>query len=276
MLDDKVEVVEEIFKKHLPTLEYSLLRSKSVRNSLLAHYLLENLQPSQIMKTVWADSDSNSLRKLVIADEVAAYTGKSIIFLQSPKQGPTIKEVKESYSDDETFRSTSLQTKYMRQEMYEAVDNEIRIGRLYPGSSLNKAVMLCGIKLFSAIYGKAGEEGMKIDRSNDLSFLLEQPGFRGISEGADILHAANCYLDFFDEDPVYEARIEGSERVADLRRLLAFKVFDEHTFREDVRAENMRALKDMKNPIDEVFLYAVSNWNKDILLRMDAQNEKSV
>lgn len=250
--DDVSGIVAGIFDNRLPYLDYVLVKSKSIRNSLLAYYLIEHLPAETVMKCLKADQSEGGIRKLVIADEVDGYTGKTIIKTPLPD---SLKQ-------------------YRRRGWYDSEEGDkkekIRIGACYPNSSLEKVVMVSGLKLYRAIYEHKSPNQPPEEQSPYC--LRDHPAFQGVVDGADSLHAANCYLMlFYEEAPEFEVctqRIENAASIADLKRLLGFTMFHDRTVTQELKNENIRYLNDLGIPTELVFLHAVVNWNKDLLLRM--------
>lgn len=254
MLEDKVGYVADIFRAQVPYIGYNVLPSRSIRNMLLAHYIIESLPPYAVMEVLEKDTGKDCVPKLALADDTLFFTRRGVVYLDK-KEG-----------------------------------DETRTGTPYPASSLDKFAMICGLRLYRAIYGngknakediKDGiEENAEPDqkstghKKHNLE-LLTHPAFKGISDGADPEHAAACYLGFFlpkGNNP-YESRIAIAQSVSDLRRILGFKVYHERTVLQHLRDENLSELSNPENTMDEVFLNAVLNWNKDILLRFDRRGK---
>jgi hypothetical protein len=256
MLQDHADNVTNVFAHQVPYVQYTHLSSRSVRNSLLAHYMIEHLPAQVTMLTTKADGSENCVPKLALADECYRYTKKRIILIPNKRR-------RRGYHGDEEE---------------EEKKEPVRLGACYKGSSLDKVVMVAGTKLYKAILktpeGEVQSELPKNDMNSDeyVDFFRKHPAFTDISEGADPAYAANCYLAFFGEDeevlPGYEARLEAAQTMTELRELLCYKAFHERISDPEVKQEDLEELLNMDNPMNVVFLQAVVNWNRDKLRRL--------
>jgi hypothetical protein len=61
--------VAEIFRNSLPTIDYGILPDTSIRNRLLAHYLIGSMLPSIVNKVMVKDTGKDCIPKLAILDE---------------------------------------------------------------------------------------------------------------------------------------------------------------------------------------------------------------
>jgi hypothetical protein len=103
--------------------------------------------------------------------------------------------------------------------------------------------------------------------------LSEHPIFKDISSGANPQQAAWCYLrlmgGFTETHEGYEKRMESAHSVGDLRKLLGFKIYNDRTVLASIREENIANLLDTAQPMENVFLQTIVNWNKDYLMRLE-------
>ncbi len=260
MLEDKLQRVREIFERHVPYLTFKSLESASQRNNLLAHYLVEHLPGDQVRAVLKADTGKDCIPKLALADESYFYTARPSITLpkKQPREGG---EYKEDY-------------------LGEAKTPE-KAAHCMPRSTLDKAVLVYGVRLYKEIFSRRNTP-RKITQATadpkDITHLFATPAFRGVSEGADLNHAANCYVALLmehlanveeTERSAYEGRLGAARDVADLRRLLGFIAYHQRTPTSELKQDNISALTDLTYSTELVFLNAVANWNKSLLLRLD-------
>lgn len=240
MSDDLAKYVESIFTKHVPNIDYIHLKSKSERNTLLSHYLLEHLTFNKVTFVLNKNPKKDCVINLCLADETLRYSKKSIIFLPSGK----LCLPRESKSDKK---------------------GGVRLGRVYPKSKVDKYVLVSGIKIYRSLINSKDMPGRDVNK--DISYLLDHPAFRKISEGANPLRAANCYLEVLN-DKIYNRGIEKSSSSSDLRKLICFKAYHERTFNEDLKLENIDCLNSDSYTVHDAFLKSVMNWNKDMAWRI--------
>lgn len=238
-MQDRLSQVTQIFQAQMPTQDYALFPKGSARNRLLAHYLVESLPYSVMEAVMAADSGAECIPKLAIINEVSLLTGYAEL----------------------TIRSWN---------------DKIRLGSILPTSSLDKVVAMAGLNLFGCLAGKGQKPDLKAKKADltrqqsDVDYLSQHKAFAGISEGANPEHAAACYLQLLipDDGEAYDARLQMSVSASDMRRLLAFKQYHERTALQRNKEDNLNALADHGVQMDEVFLRAVLNWNKDVLQRL--------
>ena len=255
MLEDKVKRIREIFETQVPYLTFKSLGSASHRNNLLAHYLLEHLPGDQVRAVLNADTGKDCIPKLALADEAYFYTARPAITL--PKTEPTkVGEYREGY---------------------EARSPE-KAAHCMPGTTLDKASLVYGVRLYREIFSVRNNEkkiALATADPRDITHLFATSAFRGISEGADPAHAANCYVALLlehiplEEQHLYEARLDNAKDVSDLRKLLGFIVYHQRTPTPELQQDNISSLADTQYRMELVFLNAVANWNKSLLLRLD-------
>jgi len=261
-----VNHVRDLFEQHIPVINFGMLPDKSVRNRLLAHYLIEYLPSNKVISALTVDSERYCIPKLALADEVYLYTWPRVSLVNHP--------IEEPHKGDG------------------------RLGRCTPHSSLDKVTLMAGVRLYREIFEKEKKYGN--DRVvHDVSALLDDPIFQGISDGANPLHAAFCYMLLFEprEYPVvpwddngfsagmgdhhsaiaaYEKRIGSARSVSDLKHTLCYKIFHERTQIAELKAKNQEVFDDPEIPHEAMFVNAVVNWNNDLLLRMTRSYDREL
>jgi len=242
--------IAKIFQKAVPHLDFSTLESKSIRNQLLAHFLIEDLTETQIREAVKRDSRQDCIPKLVILDETNYVTDRYMLFINW----------KRDEKPDHMFGKNYDRRGY---------------GTVFCGSSLDKVVMISALRIHNTL-NQTKEYCVPYaeQREADISHLLDSDAFRNLSEGADPAHAAGCYMNVLEKGtspqdiPVYEARLDTITSSPELRQLIAFKGFHDRTVREEQRQANISALQSDMN-MGYVFLQSVKNWHLDYLHRLD-------
>jgi hypothetical protein len=148
--------VGEIFRKTVPVHNYGLLESGSVRNSLLAHYMIENLPYGAVVGYL-SDKREITVPKMVLADVYFEYNEQS---LWSGKAAQGVKG---------------------------------GLGTCFKNTSIDKIATIVGLRMFHTLfYNPEGRTEKARVQQHDISSLRNEPDVVGISEGADPEHAAWC------------------------------------------------------------------------------------
>ncbi|MFC1723945.1 hypothetical protein ACFL0V_07450 [Nanoarchaeota archaeon] len=241
-----VEQISYVFKSKLPAIDYRSLGGASVRNRLLAHFLIENLDSRPLRELLRRNSSPTCVSKMCLADETSNMIGRYIIRLAK-------------YDSDDS--------------RYDQEKAKQGLGSLNPRSSIDKYIAICGVKMYRAMHPLGPLVYSKLKPKKEpklapkLHFLTQ-----GVSDGAVIEHAANCYLTLFDEEAkdfdMYGQRIQHAETKEELRRILCTRLFHERTPDEELQEHNTTIIQDLDIPMDLVFFQAVQNWNVSVMKRL--------
>ncbi|MBT7902602.1 hypothetical protein HN587_01990 [Candidatus Woesearchaeota archaeon] len=307
MLIDKLSHVTAVFEKQVPYVSYNSLPDKSIRNKLLAFYLVENLPGNQTRSVLYSAPSESGIHKVAIIDELYRLTKKGVheLHLKEPasrksrweyrfkkklkekkekKKKPKITDELEGESDEDFGFATLWQNKKRH-----------RTGTIYRGSSYAKTLLVSGLAIYRAMMDEmllspilSGEPISTLEdvcltedqKTAEVTHLFSHPLFKDLDQDANPAHAAACYLLLFAqkdsqkdataqaEFEEYETRITASKTSTELRQLLAFKTYHERNGTEKLREQNLELLRDSNISMEQALLQAIINWNQDIVLRL--------